>query len=307
MRVSVVIPTYNSGPLVVEAVKSALAQSYPAAQIIVIDDGSTDDTRQQLLPFGNQIEYVHQTNSKVAAARNAGLARATGDAVAFLDADDVWHPGKLERQVAVFDQRPDLGLLASETFPWPGPLPGEQSGETPLDVVCLERLLVWNPIVTSSVLVRRDVLQRAGRFDTNLHGPEDFDLWLRCAPLAGVAILREPLTGYRDVDGSLGKQAETMRGGLLKIHEKLDALAVWPSAALRRKCRAHVDYSTGYLYFAGGQPGRAMHLLALSLLNYPLPMSSAEVRYRWGRIRLLARAAWARWRQVARWQEEAPR
>ena len=293
MRVSVVIPTYNSGPLVKQAVESVLAQSYPAAQIIVVDDGSTDDTRQQMRAFDGRIEYVRQPNARVAAARNHGLLRATGDAVAFLDADDYWHPEKLSRQIAVLSERPEIGLLATDCFDWPGPLPECQDSDARgIDIVPLERLLVCNTLTTSSIMVRRSVLEQAGRFDTDLFGPEDYDLWLRCSRLAPAAVLRQPLTGYRDTSGSVGKQADTMRRGLLRIHEKLDADAAWPSAALRRKCRAHLDYSTGYLYFAAGRSATAVRLLAQSLIAYPLPMSSSEVRYRFGRFRLLARAAW---------------
>ncbi|MEX2027012.1 MAG: glycosyltransferase, partial [Pirellulaceae bacterium] len=206
MRVSVVIPTYNSGPLVIEAVESVLAQTYPAAQIIVVDDGSTDDTPQRLHSFGDRIEYVRQANARVAAARNTGLTHASGDAVAFLDADDHWHPAKLERQIAALQERPEIGLVATDTFPWPGSMPVAEEGDnSPLEILPLSRLLVCNPLTTSSIIVRRSILAQAGRFDTELHGPEDFDLWLRCARIASVAVLRKPLAGYRDTAGSLGK------------------------------------------------------------------------------------------------------
>jgi hypothetical protein len=185
--------------------------------------------------------------------------------------------------------------LATDVTPWPGPLArGDKVQSDIVDGVPLARLLVFNSLATSSIVVRRDVLQRAGLFDTELFGPEDYDLWLRCARIAPAAVLREPLTGYRDTSGSLSKQAETMRRGLLKIHAKLDAAAAWPSAWLRRKGRAHLDYSTGWMYFAGGQPAHAARLLMQSLATYPLPMSRAEMPYVCGRLRLLARSAW-RW------------
>src|SRR6185437_11144924 len=95
-RVSVVIPTYNSGPLVTEAVESVLAQTLPAAEVLVVDDGSTDDTPERLAAYGERIRYLPQANQGVAAARNRGIREATGDLIAFLDADDVWHPRKLE-------------------------------------------------------------------------------------------------------------------------------------------------------------------------------------------------------------------
>ncbi len=294
MRISVVIPTFNSGPLVVEAIQSVLAQTLPAAEIVVVDDGSTDDTAQRVEQFGSRIDFVRQTNARVAAARNTGLRRATGEAIAFLDADDAWHPDKLQRQAAILRQQPDIGLLATDLTAWPGPLATDgELGPAAVANVSLRELLVVNSLATSSIVVRRAVIERAGEFDTALFGPEDYDLWLRCTRIARTAVLRQPLTGYRDTCGSLGKQADTMRRGLLRIHEKLDAAAAWPSAWLRRKCRAHVDYTTGYMYFAGGRPGRAASLLMQSLLAYPLPMSSAEVRFRWARVRLLARSTWA--------------
>ena len=294
MRVSVVIPTYNSGPLVEEAIASVLAQSHPAAQIIVVDDGSTDDTPQRMQRFAGRIEYVRQPNGRVAAARNAGVARATGEAIAFLDADDAWHPRKLERQIAVLAREPKIGLLATRLSPWPGEFaPDERLVGGQIDEVPLASLLVLNSLATSSIVVRRTVLDQAGPFDTELFGPEDYDLWLRCTRLAKAAMLDEALTGYRDTSGSLGKQAETMRRGLLRIHAKLDAAGAWPSRWLRRKCRAHIDYTTGYMYFAAGQPRRAAGLLAQSLIRYPLPMRPTEVRYRWARLKLLARSAWS--------------
>jgi glycosyltransferase involved in cell wall biosynthesis len=230
----------------------------------------------------------------VAAARNTGLARATGDVLAFLDADDAWHPRKLERQVEVLSRESDVGLLGTRLSPWPGEFPPDAELTTgQIAEVPLARLLVCNSLATSSIVVRRAVLDEAGPFDTELFGPEDYDLWLRCARVAKAAVLDEPLTGYRDTSGSLGKQAETMRRGLLRIHAKLDAAGAWPSRWLRRKCRAHVDYTTGYMYFAAGQPARAAGLLVQSLARYPLPMRPGEVRYRWARLRLFARSAWS--------------
>src|SRR5262245_35430521 len=98
--VSVVIPTYNSGRLVVEAVESVLAQTTRVAETVVVDDGSTDDTRQRLGRYAGSVRYVGQPNQGVSAARNRGVSEASQDFVAFLDADDVWHPRKIELQMA---------------------------------------------------------------------------------------------------------------------------------------------------------------------------------------------------------------
>ena len=139
-------------------------------------------TRPRGSPYAERICYIHQPNARVAAARNTGLAQATGDVLAFLDADDAWHPAKLERQLSVLDQRPDIGLLATLAIPWPGDFPAvEAASDGSVLEKSLAEMLVFNPLTTSSVVVRRAVLDRAGAFDTELFGPEDYDLWLRCA------------------------------------------------------------------------------------------------------------------------------
>jgi hypothetical protein len=151
-------------------------------------------------------------------------------------------------------------------------------------------MLPINLLTTSSVIVRRSVLARAGEFDTQLFGPEDYDLWLRCRGVAEGGILERPLTGYRDTPASVGKQAETMHRGLLRIHEKVAAAGVWAGRPLfRRMCRAHVDYTTAYLCHAGGRPGQAVRLLARSLWTYPFLIRPPRVKYPWTRVRLLAR------------------
>lgn len=289
MPVSVVIPTFNSAPLVVEAVGSVLAQTRPADEVVVVDDGSTDDTAARVAAFGDRVKYVRQPNARVAAARNTGLRHATGDVVAFLDADDAWHPQKLDRQLAVLAARPEIGLLATGLTAWPGPFPPLVGDPIPnVAAVPLDRMLLTNPIATSSVVVRRSVLDRVGPFDTELFGPEDYDLWLRAAQASGVGVLREPLTGYRDTPGSLGKQADTMRRGLLRIHAKLDAAGAWGGRRwFRRKCRSHMDYTTAYMYHAGDRRWRAAALLVKSLARYPVPMWPPDVRFTFARLRLL--------------------
>src|SRR5215212_11526906 len=99
--VSVVIPTYNRRRLVVEAVESALAQTYRPLEILVVDDGSTDGTEAELHRFGSAVRYLKQPNQGAAAARNRGIRAATGELVAFLDSDDLWAPAKIEKQVAL--------------------------------------------------------------------------------------------------------------------------------------------------------------------------------------------------------------
>src|SRR5437588_6877362 len=124
--VTAVIPTYNYGRFVTQALESVLAQTYANIEIIVVDDGSKDDTREQLASYADRIRYIYQENQSVAAARNTGIRAAAGDLVAFLDADDVWHPQKVELQMFYLADHPEVGLVAVERLAagdatWPPP------------------------------------------------------------------------------------------------------------------------------------------------------------------------------------------
>jgi glycosyltransferase involved in cell wall biosynthesis len=292
VRVSAVIPTYNRAGLVGETVASALAQTRPPAEVVVVDDGSSDDTEQRLAAFGDRVRYVRQDNAGVSAARNRGVREATGDLVAFLDADDVWHPRKLERQLAAFAARPELGLVGTFTTDWPvRPFPKELDADADAEpqVVPIEELVVRNCFVTSSVLVRRDLLLKAGGFDTSLQGPEDFDLWIRVARSAPAANLPLALTGYRYSPGGVGKHPDKMRDGLLAILKKLDADGFWAGRGLlRRKAYSYFHYMCAYMYGASGGSAAALGHAARSLAGYPLPYHPREVRMSFARPRLFA-------------------
>ena len=295
-RVSVVIPTYNSGPLVSEAVESVLAQTRPAAEILVVDDGSTDDTADRLGRFGAVVRVLRQPNGGVSAARNRGVAAAAGDWVAFLDADDAWHPRKLEVQLAAVARRPDLGLLGTGCYDWPGDHPdlGAAGPGTVTDVP-LADLLVRNRFVTSTIVARVDVLRAAGRFDPALQGPEDYDLWLRAARRAPVANLDVPLSGYREATpGSLSKNADRMEAGMRAILAKAETAGSFAGRPrLRRKAWGYYRYSCAYMRFRAGEPRAAVAHLVRSLVGYPLPYPESDVRVRLGRPRLLAAAVLA--------------
>lgn len=275
--VSAVIPTFNSAGLVTEAVDSALEQSVPPAEVIVVDDGSTDDTAERLAGYGSRIRYVRQTNGGVSAARNRGVAEARAEYVAFLDADDAWHPRKLERQLAAMSARPGCVLLGTHTYPWPG-------GHPPVDadgcvnLVPWERLAVWNHLVTSSVLVRRDTLAKVGPFDTRLQGPEDHDLWIRVAESGAVGVLAAPLTGYRDVPASLSKQARKMEEGMWRIVHKLSDRGAWAGRPLlRAEARSVVHHRCAYMFAAAGEYRSALWRSLCGLVEYPLPYRTVQV------------------------------
>jgi glycosyltransferase involved in cell wall biosynthesis len=290
--VSVVIPAYRAARTVAAAVGSALAQTRPPAEVVVVDDGSPDDIAGALTRYACRVTLLRQPNGGVAVARNRGVAATRGDVVAFLDADDVWHPRKLELQLEVLRDHPDVALLGTGTVSWPGAFPTiPDRPALRLTPVPLDRLVVRNLFITSSVVVRRTALARAGEFDPALRGPEDHDLWLRVAERSAVANLDLPLTGYRDADGSLSKHAAQMQAGMRAILAGLDRRDVWRGRRLlRHRAYAYFHYSSAYMYRAAGRPAAAVANSLLSLAWYPLTFRAGELKMPFARLRLLARS-----------------
>jgi glycosyltransferase involved in cell wall biosynthesis len=288
--VSVVIPTYNSAAMVTQAIDSVLKQTVAPAEVVVVDDGSRDDTRARVAAYGGPVCYVHQENQGVASARNMGIRHSRQEFVAFLDADDVWHPRKIDLHLAALERRPEIGMMGTRVFGWPADTIPEvvETADGEIEVVPWERLALKNHFVTSTIIVRRSVLERAGEFDRELHGPEDYDLWLRLAELAPVSNLHVPLAGYRRFGNGLSKHATNMETGLRRILRKMDERDAWGGRwLLRRRAHSFSDYVCAYMYRDAGSEGVALRRLVRSLVRYPLPYPRSEVRVRFGRPRML--------------------
>jgi len=203
--ISVIIPTYNCDRYIVEAIESVLMQEDCHYEILVIDDGSTDNTQKVLEPLQEKIRYLKQENQGVAAARNNGIAQAKGNLVAFLDADDYFFPGKLAKQAAIFAQKPEIGIVHS------GWQRVDSEGNKLIDIhpwekvpeLDLENWLRWKPVLPSAMMFRREWLEYAGGFDPRFPPAEDTDLILRMA-LKGckTAWLKEITVYYRQHEQS---------------------------------------------------------------------------------------------------------
>jgi glycosyltransferase involved in cell wall biosynthesis len=289
--VTIIIPTFNCRQWVGQAIDSALNQTAAPAQVIVVDDGSTDGTLTLLNGYGARIRSLTQCNQGVAAARNRGLAAAATEWIAFLDADDVWHRRKLEVQTRMIADHPEIGLLGTGLFPWPSAtIPSPPADAKPsLTIIRRDQLAVKNCLATSSILIRRDVAGAIGEFDAALSGPEDHDYWLRAAEVATVGMIPLELTGYRSIPGSLSKRAASMETGMKQILRKLDARDFWcGDRMLRRRAYSYANYSCAYMHGAAGQYMRAIRRMLDSMTWYPLPSRLRAEEVPFARARRLA-------------------
>jgi glycosyltransferase involved in cell wall biosynthesis len=236
--ISVVIPTYNRALCICDAVDSVLAQTLPPCEVIVVDDGSTDDTRQQLAKYGARIRYLYQDNAGVSAARNAGILAAQGTWIALLDSDDVWEPEKLAIQTETIRADPSTVVLVANGFN------ATSQDEIPINFFStrvrlrsltgpfrVERPFAWAMdavAVTSALVARRDMLIQAGLFDAQLNMFEDLDLLCRLAQLGAFWFEPRPLCRiFRrgPAGSSLSEKSGAMAGhsaaSLILVYQKL--------------------------------------------------------------------------------------
>ncbi len=235
-RVSVVIPTYNSAAFVREAIQSVLGQTYSDLEIIVIDDGSTDDTERVVRSFGDRVFYVRQENNGAGAARNQGIKKSQGSYVAFLDSDDLWLPGKLEEQIPLLDRDPELGLVYSDWAVVPEQGEAQPSYLQNLPAASgyvFDRLVQCGFILTSGTVVRRSCLDDVGYFDEALSIAQDYDLWLRICYRWKVALVNKPLAIKRNRDGNLSSNLPKTAAERIVLFEK--ALKTFPDMSRSRR------------------------------------------------------------------------
>lgn len=234
---SVVIPCYNAQRFLGEAVESINAQTYPAIEIILVNDGSSDNTPAIIDAFeaagragsGFSVRAVHQANGGPSRARNAGIAAAAGSYIGFLDSDDRWDKDKAAVQIALMEEDPTIGLTFSG---WriikEGGEVTSREGVAPAGDITLEALLYTNLVATtSSVIARADLLKGMGGFEPAMRHAEDLDLWLRIAARSDVRVVSTGtvLIDRREREGQLTKQWIKMHDGWVEALERIRAIA----------------------------------------------------------------------------------
>jgi len=200
--VSAVIPVYNNSEYISAAVKSVLGQTRPPSEVIVVDDGSTDDTRQELAKFGKNIKYVYQENRGEPAARNRGIREAKCEWIAFLDGDDLWRENKLELQMAYAARHPELALIYSDmcTFDKNGIIDASVKERFRMEFRrggIFPALFQRSLFGSGSVVFRKKCVEVVGYFDENLLVGSDYEMWLRIARRFECGAVDCPLLMYR--------------------------------------------------------------------------------------------------------------
>ena len=299
LTVSVIIPAYQAAETIARAIESVLAQTYPVNEIIVIDDGSTDELAAVLAPFGGRVKLLRQEHSGTAAARNRGLDEARSDLIAFLDAGDSWKCDKLGLNVEVLLQQPDVGLVASRYL-----LQGA-SGEQvriagpelawcdrPFRAAGPDLLTCAQFTSTPTVMVRRKVVERE-RFDTTLRIAEDRDFWFRLLTATHGYFISSALTVVHVRSSSLtNANLDLDCRCMLRVIERYGMhLGYWPA----RRERSLVHYK-----WAQGLPGgwSAVKHWFKSLWLWPLPFPYERTRNWPARPRALA-SIFRRWGKKA--------
>ncbi len=279
MSVCAVIPAFNAEAYIGAAIDSVLSQSTPIDEIIVVDDGSKDGTCVVVESYGSKVRLLRQNNQGPSAARNLAVNASASDFVAFLDADDMWHPNKIERQLAMLANSPGAvlcytGLLTfSDVEGW----------ERPAKPVALaelrSELRLRNPrIVPSSVLVPRKLFLKTGGFDTALKGSEDWDFAIAMFELGSFCVVDAPLTLYRSNATGLSSDPEWMFLETQKMLDRrlLKGLSGPGRWAWRRRIVSFHAYTAALNARALGRIDRERYWMGYSLKTWPSPMWRPE-------------------------------
>ena len=281
--ISVIIPAYNAEQFIHLALESVWSQSYPPHEIIVIDDGSTDNTRKILKEIEGKVRCLYQQNRGPSSARNAGIRVAKGDLICFLDADDLWVSNKLATQRAYMMAHPEIAMVFSDHEEFNEEGMGLVSylgtklkafGAFPIETGpienAFEKLVVENFISTPTVMVRKSCLEKTGVFDEEIWSVEDRDLWLRISAAFSIACIPKIFCKRRFHQGNISQQQELTLQGRVRVLEKnrklfpqLASDAVW-----RSQLAGHF-FDLGFLLLQKGRKWEAFQA-GIKTLSYGL-------------------------------------
>ncbi len=255
--VSVIIPNYNYEAFIEKTIDSVLSQTYEAIEVVVVDDGSRDNSLEVLRKYGEKIKVVSQSNQGVSTARNKGVSESKGEYLAFLDADDLWLPSKLQREMERFFERPDFGLVhCSVSYIDPqGQIIGENrngnEGWLASDILTLRRGAVIGAGSTS--VVRRSVFDEVDGFDSRLSTSADWEFCYRVASKYCIGFVDEPLVQYRMHTTNMHSNIAAMEHDLRLGFEKAFADQSSGVQGIRSDCLGNFHYLLAGSYYRTGK------------------------------------------------------
>ncbi|MBO3460915.1 glycosyltransferase family 2 protein [Aetokthonos hydrillicola Thurmond2011] len=271
-KVSVVIPAYNAMAFLPETLESVLKQTFTDFEVLIVNDGSSD----HIVEWASQItdprvRLITQENQRVSAARNTGIANAQGEYIAFLDADDLWEPAKLEKQVLCLDNNPEVGLVYTWTL-----LVDKQNKPTGRIFASDVEGKAWDKILENDMIssgscpmVRRCCFEAVGVFDRDLAYAPDLDMWVRIAFRYPIAVVKEPLVRYRQIPNSFSRNREKMTQDLRQVIEKTFQCVPLDLLYLRNRCYASIILPLAWLAIDEGDYKKAIHFRQQAFLHYP--------------------------------------
>lgn len=283
--VSVVIPAFNAERYVSVAIRSVLAQSYSPVECVVVDDGSTDATRAVIRGFGDRVHTVHSENRGVASARNLGARSSKGSFLAFLDADDVWLPRKLERQMEVMLRMPDLGLVYTSLHivDEHGRYIGRVDAPPPWKALA-NTLLLEPPAASpaSTGLLRRQTFEEVGGFSAGLSTSADCDFFCKIASRHPVARLDAPMALYRHHATQMHSDPLVTRRDMKAVFERFFSdPTLLPShiRGKRRRAEANLAVSLAGRYRLMGDRKMFLRSIAEAFVKRPDRVLAGLIRY----------------------------
>jgi len=271
-KVSIIIPTYNRDKFITRALESVFNQTFHDYEIIVVDDGSTDNTPEILKKYDGKIRTIRQNNQGISKSRNLGISQSNGKYIAFLDSDDYWVPEKLEEQVKILDSHPNVGIVYARM-----PIVNEQGAQVGMKPAGIsgknfkELLEVWGDLPTSSIMIRKECFDKAGVFDTSLATMEDIDMWIRIAKNYDLyEIENKVLAYYHRHEGQITKNKIKVFDGYVKIYTKI--LKIYPEAPrdLMLKRIVMNKYLLAKEYYLQGNYRDAISNAAAAIAQCPL-------------------------------------
>ncbi|MBA4147311.1 MAG: glycosyltransferase family 2 protein [Verrucomicrobia bacterium] len=275
LGVSVVIPAYNYACYLPKAIDSVLEQEYPYYEIIVVDDGSTDNTAELVAAYGDRVRYIYQKNAGLPTARNTGIKAAHFDFVGFLDADDEWLPSRLKDALTRFAELPEeFGIIACRSMlidSQGGPVKRKALVSNGVFEVRCADIMMKTQFSPSSVIARRIVFETCGYFDPTLRSSEDRDMWIRITHRYRALVNGERLIRVRRHSNNMSKHADRMRQNTRRVLRQSFKNAYVPKTKFPFWMRvfAYNHFETAWMYWDEGRRGAALREILLSLAWCP--------------------------------------